>query len=496
MSDAWPLKARLGQSNARRARPASHVRQNCAAILGPFRTEFMTPDTLTIDAKLELPLEAPRLESLAAVRVDDLIIGRPLKHPLYDEHGVLLLAEGSVITSEFKRLLRQRKFVSIRANEADVARISLSAADLADRRSAEALALDSAVATQLDQLIDSGLLAFENRGPAYKQNVVFHGRKAYNLEKHQALRHQRTATAESLENMMKETLHGRAVSSSVVNTLAAQYLADLSDDTDSVLSVAMEISQDASIADHCFKMSMLGTAIGIELGMDEENCRRLFVAGLVHDWGMAKVPADIRNATHVLSAREYFEIKKHPIYTAEILDRMPGIPSLVSLISYQVHERPNGLGYPRGRVGNHIHLLAKILGAADRFVALTEDRPHRRPLAPYAAMECLVHLAHSRDVDPEVVRAMLKVMCLFPIGSFVALNDGSVAQVIRRNGDHYATPIVQLVQDADGQSISRDDDSSILDLADSELEIVQALPTPGRDETLLTEDIIFPTRSR
>lgn len=449
----------------------------------------------TITPHVDSVGEEPEPESLVAVRPDELIVGRPLRHPVYDENHVLLLAAGAVITSEFKRLLLKRRIASIHVERSDAERISLSSA-LDRKGAAEPFVLDSDVATQLDRVIDSGLLTFQNNGPAFKNEVVYRGRKAYDLERHATLRDQRIATGESLSNMMKEALHGRNVGSSTINQLAANYLADLADDTDCVLSVAMEASQDPSLSDHCFKMAMLGTAIAIEMGMDADNCRRVCVAGLVHDWGMVRIGAEVRNAAWPLSELEFFAIKKHPIYTAEILERMPGIPSLVPLIAYQIHERPNGMGYPRGRSGDRIHVLARILNVADVFTALVEPRPYRPPLAPYAAMECLIRLARTRDVDPEVVRALLKVLSLFPIGSFVALDDGSVAQVIRRNGDKYATPIVKIVQNAQGNAVAGGDEAAIVDLAESELGVVQALPTPGRGEILLSDEILYPSRRK
>jgi HD-GYP domain-containing protein (c-di-GMP phosphodiesterase class II) len=295
--------------------------------------------------------------------------------------------------------------------------------------------------------------------------------------------------------MLKDAVHGRDVSGAAVTSLTAQHLMNMTDDTDCVIDAAVEATRDPDLSQHCLKMATLGMAIGIEMGLDEDNCKRIGVAGLIHDWGMAKVPAEIRTSPNKLSEYDFYQIKKHPIYTAEMLERMAGIPSMVPIIVYQVHERPNGLGYPRGRTGERIHLFARILAVADTYSALTEPRPYRQPLAPYAAMECLVKLAKSRDVDPEVVRAFLKVMSLFPIGSFVALSDGSVARTIRRNGEHYTKPIVCVIQDSHGQSIETND-MAIIDLTQSDLQVVQALPTPGRDEQLLTDEILFPKRER
>lgn len=435
-------------------------------------------------------------EEQVEVNLDELIVGRPLTFPIYDNGGMLLLAEGSKITSEFRKLLRQRGMTSVRmhSEDADKSRLKFDATtSIADMGT---FTLDSELTNQLDRVIESGLMQLQNHGPAVRENVVVHGRKGYNAEKLESYKQLREATCESLDSMMKEAMRGKSSNSTAVTSLAAQYLSDMSDDTDCVLSAAMEASKDESLSQHCLKMSTLGMAIGIEMGLDEDNCKRICVAGLIHDWGMAKVPAAIRNSPKMLSEYEFFQIKKHPIYTAEMLERMAGIPSMVPVIVYQVHERPNGLGYPRGRSGDRIHLFSRILAVADTYAALTESRPYRAPLAPYAAMECLIKQAKSRDVDPEVVRAFLKVMNLFPIGSFVALDDGSVAQVIRRNGDHYTKPIIRVIQDTLGNRVPAGVDEAIIDLADSELTITQALPTPGRNEQLLTEAVLYPTRSR
>lgn len=425
------------------------------------------------------------------VRVDDLIVGRPLQCPIYDAAGVLLLAEGSTITSEFKRLLKQRGNGSVRVNEVDANRVRLVKLEPQDN-----FAFDTAIAERMDKVIDSGLMFVQNNGPAVKSNTVYHGKKAFDLEKQDSLRMQRAATGESLNSMMKEAVRGRSIDSTVVTKLAATFLTDMTDDSDCALSTALEATREKDLANHCLKMAMLGMAIGVELGLDEENCKKICISGLVHDWGMARIPAAIRNADRVLTEDEFFQIKKHPIYTTEMLERMPGMPSMVPIIAYQVHERPNGRGYPRGRTGERIHLFARILGAADMYVALTEAKPWRSALAPYAAMECLVRMAKTKDVSPDVVRAMLNIMSLFPIGSYVTLNDGSVAQVMRRNGDKYTKPIVQVVQDANGNPVPRNSQEAMIDLADSTVQIVQALPTPGHDETLLTDDIQIPVRPR
>ena len=105
-------------------------------------------------------------------------------------------------------------------------------------------------------------------------------------------------------------------------------------------------------------------------------------------------------------------------------------------------------------------------------------------------MECLIHLAKERSADPDVVRALLKVVSLFPIGSFVALSDGSIARVLRRNRNDYSKPIVLRVEDSEGQPSDGEDDENIIDLSHTELTVVQALATPGSEEVMLTEELM------
>lgn len=427
------------------------------------------------------------------IRVDELIVGRPLKFPIYDPRGTLLLAEGKTISSDFKRLLKQRGINSVRVNAADSARLKLSKPT---EEAAAGLVLDMEIAAALDRVIDSGLLTVQNRGKAVKADLTVHGRTGYNQAKKEELSQRKSAKAEHLGNLMKDALRGKSVSTSTISTAAVESLADMADDSDCMLAVAMEAHAREGLAEHSLKMSTLAMAIGIEMGLDEDNCKRLYVAGMVHDWGLAKLPEEIVSPARPYTASEYFEFKKHPILSAEILQRMIDIPSMVAVVSYQVHERPNGNGYPRGRTGDRIHQFARILSTADAYSHLTSARPWRPALAPYAAMEGLIRLARTKDLDPEVVRNFLKLMTLFPIGSYVTLDDGSVARVLRKNGENYTLPIVQIVEDANGDPVPADRPESIVDLANAAVKIVQALPTPGSDEILLTDEILDEIRNQ
>jgi len=75
-------------------------------------------------------------------------------------------------------------------------------------------------------------------------------------------------------------------------------------------------------------------------------------------------------------------------------------------------------------------------------------------------------------------------LSLFPIGSLVELSDGRQARVLRRNGNNYSSPIVQIVADADGVPISPLDHPEGLDPAERNLKIVKVLPDAAAENHL------------
>lgn len=422
------------------------------------------------------------------VSVDDLIVGRQLQFPILDVSGLLLLAESSVLTAEFKQKLKSRQMAQVKVSAADFACVTLAEETYNDFK------FDTKFTKRIDQLLESGGLFVQNDGPALRESFVKHGCRGYDSEQQERLRDDHPDHAANLESMIEDAVQGRRLDVLQLTSLAGSYIADMVCDSDMLLHVVNDVSDDHNIAQRCLHMAVLGMAIGAMQGFDEENIRNIALAGLVHDWGMAKVPEEIQTASHVLSEVEFLEIKKHAIHSLELLENVSGLPQVVSLVCYQVHERPNGHGYPRGRKSHTIHPFARVLGVADRFVGLTSPRPYRSALKPYAAMECLLKQSKAGSVDPDSVRALLNILGLFPIGSYVALSDSRVARVLRTVGENYVNPIVQIIQDRFGKRLDPNDPRTIIDLSQEDVHIVQTLSSPGQVELSLSDEIFHQHR--
>jgi HD-GYP domain-containing protein (c-di-GMP phosphodiesterase class II) len=421
-----------------------------------------------------------------AVRVDDLIVGRAAAFPIYDERGLLLVAEGLAITSEIKRNLRVRPDARVMVEAADAGHLTLTETGLASQ---ECVAFDNETTQKLDEIAHCGFGAVVNTGRPVRESVTPRVLTPYSAEQRRRLQETHERNAADVARAIQQVLQGEQIRGAEMTSLVAAYIAELIHDTDNVLTSLTVEFVEQGLGGNPLATSLLSMAVGVELGWDAENVRNLGICGLVHDWGMMRVPAEIRSASRRLETGDWIEITKHPIYSLEILEKITGLPPVVPLVVYQVHERPNGKGYPRGRTGSSIHPFAKVVQVADTFTALRAPRPFRAPLMAYAAMECLIREAREKLVDPDVVRALLRVQSLFPLGSFVALSDGSIARVLRSNRDDYTRPVVQRVQDGDGQTADPAEED-LIDLRNSSLSIRQALPTPGTQEVAFFEQLL------
>jgi diguanylate cyclase (GGDEF)-like protein len=97
-------------------------------------------------------------------------------------------------------------------------------------------------------------------------------------------------------------------------------------------------------------------------------------------------------------------VKRHAELGADFIGTFKSLTQLVPAIRHH-HERWDGLGYPDGLQGEDIPLAARIIAAADAFVAMTEPRTYRMQLDGAGAMAELLD-ASGTQFDPTIIRVM------------------------------------------------------------------------------------------
>lgn len=389
-------------------------------------------------------------------------VDHEIQFPIYDRTGVLLLAEGSVVTRDFKTRLREREIVTVNVHHQD-ARTMIRRRDDAHTNDREAVeAAESVEPDAVDREFENEIAEIAyvtNAGPAFREDLRIHRCDGYSAELRAQLKTERTKSIDEISDLMSRILKDRSLSGESVMTTTGRYLEQMQADMSCVLASEFASEEGESIANHCLKMAVLAMSIATEMGLNKENVRRIGVTGLLHDWGMLKIPVDVRDPKRPPKTAELLEIQKHPIYSLDLLEKVQGLPSLVPMLSYQVHERLDGSGYPRRRQGQSIHLFSRILNVAHEFTALTNPTRYRPAFAPYHAMLLLLNPPKQRCHDPLIVRALLRTVSLFPIGSSVVLEDGREAKVIRGNPEHYTQPIVEIETAQEAHAVESDADA-------------------------------------
>jgi len=131
---------------------------------------------------------------------------------------------------------------------------------------------------------------------------------------------------------------------------------------------------------HSTNVARYAVGIAGALGVDAVVTRDLLRAGLLHDIGKLGVSNRILDKPGRLTDEERAEVKKHPRWTLQILERVPAFRHFAAASAHH-HERLDGAGYPWGVPAERLDFMARVLAIADVYEALTANRPYREGLS-------------------------------------------------------------------------------------------------------------------
>jgi HD-GYP domain-containing protein (c-di-GMP phosphodiesterase class II) len=166
--------------------------------------------------------------------------------------------------------------------------------------------------------------------------------------------------------------------------------------------------RDLYTAGHQRRVAQLACAIGKKLGLSQEKIEIIHMGSIIHDIGKINIPAEILSKPDTLSEYEYGIVKLHPEKGHSIIKDI-GLPTQVSLMILQHHERLDGSGYPFGLKDSEIILESRILMVADVVEAISSHRPYRPALGIEVALnEIIMH--RGTRFDASVVDACVELM--------------------------------------------------------------------------------------
>jgi putative nucleotidyltransferase with HDIG domain len=154
---------------------------------------------------------------------------------------------------------------------------------------------------------------------------------------------------------------------------------------------------------HSERVADFATSIAERFGLPAAECVRVKRAGLLHDIGKLAVPNRILDKPGRLTQTEWGVVRLHPYYSYQILERVPIFGEFVFDASAH-HERMDGRGYYRNLRGDQLSLCTRILATADKFDALSADRPYRAGMTRERVCTILSEDARF-DLCPDCVTA-------------------------------------------------------------------------------------------
>ena len=142
------------------------------------------------------------------------------------------------------------------------------------------------------------------------------------------------------------------------------------------------------------------------IGMSEDECKMMMIAGYLHDVGKLKVPKAILDKNDKLTDAEFNIVKEYAYYTHLLLKDIEGFDQISRWASLH-HEKLNGYGYPFRLKADDIPMGARIIAIADIFSAVAEIRAYRAGMSKEEVIRTLREYVDSGAMSGYLVDLLI-----------------------------------------------------------------------------------------
>ena len=224
---------------------------------------------------------------------------------------------------------------------------------------------------------------------------------------------------------------------------------------------------------HSLNVTMLSMMIARDIKLPPEVAGPLALGALMHDVGHKNIPDHIRNKLDPLNQVEKNFYELHPVYGAEIGERL-GFPAACMSVLRDHHEAADGSGYPRKLKGEAIGVLPRIVAIANAYDDLCNPTNVAAALTPHEALSTMFAKMRAK-FDPKLLQVFIRCLGVYPPGTIVQLSNGVIGMVATVNTNKPMKPVL-VVYDPD---VPRDD-AILVDMeAAPDLNIVKSI-RPGQ----------------
>jgi len=378
------------------------------------------------------------------------------KDVFFDDGQCLLLAAGNAISDRELRALNQWKILfvvtdgKVLGQEDD---IELETLETLDEELEEVEDVSSTIYIEGSQLSDENIALVSKM-------VVFN---LPNELKESAIYHEYKNILQKIEQVFSSIKENKGVQTREFSKEAEMIVNITKSHPDE--SVMLLLS--ANIEDDQASLEVLNTALLVSLlsssmNIEESSIMDIVIATLFHKVGELKFPAPSMNKKEVLTDSELQILNTQISFAQKLVVNDATYPENIGRIILQQFERWDGKGQPNALSGENIELGARIIAVADEFISMLGRRERKKPIMSYEAVKNLLSDSAHR-VDPNIVKVVVQCLGLYPIGSIVLLNDGSICKVVKTANDAPLRPIVEVVLSDTGK-IPNEAKKQVIDL--------------------------------
>jgi putative nucleotidyltransferase with HDIG domain len=174
------------------------------------------------------------------------------------------------------------------------------------------------------------------------------------------------------------------------------------------LLAALAAERTPDVVAHADRVVRYSVSIARELKTPEELLPAIGLGARFHDIGKVATPEPILTKPSPLTPSEVAIMSRHVEAGAEICEATIALREVAPIVRAS-HEWFGGGGYPEKLAGSAIPLASRIIGVADAYDAMTQDRLYRRRLDSSEAIAELLRCSPTQ-FDPDIVVAFLNIL--------------------------------------------------------------------------------------
>lgn len=164
---------------------------------------------------------------------------------------------------------------------------------------------------------------------------------------------------------------------------------------------------------HIKRVALYSKELALLYGLSHKEADLLQMASPMHDIGKVGIPDAILNAPRKLNQEEWVIMQTHALLGYEMLKSSnKPILKAAATVAHEHHEKWDGSGYPRGIVGEDIHIYGRITAIADVFDALGSERVYKKAWKLEDILE-LFKKESGKHFDPNLVKLFIDNLDIF-----------------------------------------------------------------------------------